>query len=448
MSIFKNFKYAGPIESSKSIVNRALILKAIHPSLKLKYISHAQDILDLEESLEQFKNYIDQNLKDQGQNKISTELTLYVGSGGTTFRFLALFLSKYMGQWNLKISSQLAKRPHEDLIKILSQLGVNAQYYKDINAVDEIKTEITASIKNDNLTKIKNENKMGLLTLHSNFWQANSVEVDFSKSSQFFTALALAASDSKTKFTINCLNRDQSSGYESITLDLLKKIGVQVEDHGNSVEIQNLEIKSSEVSVGADWSSVIYILSFCFSGSKVEITNLDLKSLEPDLNGLEFLKQMGLKYKIESSDNFSVLKTLPSELNSNTKFLDLKNNPDLFPQLVILMSQMAEFHKTEVQIQFMKQLVYKESDRLNVMIDVLKELGFKVKVENQILTLQTTVDVDKYKKSKTFSFDSKSDHRLIMCFELLKSFGYKVSYNNKDEVKKSFSNFFEILHGQ
>lgn len=428
MSPRKSFKYSGLIESSKSIVNRALILQAIHPNLKIKYTSQAQDILDLERCLNLFKNHVDQNLKNETKTK---DLVLDVGSGGTTFRFLTLFLSKYLGTWHLKLSNQLSKRPHDDLMKILKQLGVFVEFHKNMESSNESSLE----------------NQGGLLTLKSNFWQSDKVDVDFSKSSQFFTGLALAASDSKKPFIINCNNRDQSSGYEFITLELLKQMGVQVLDQGESIQIQNPGIDPVEINVGADWSSVIYILSFCFSGAEIEITNLDLKSPEPDLKGLEFLKQMGLELEIEASKTFTILKAKPSQLNSKLRVLDLKNNPDLFPQLVVLLSQMASKHGVSVQVEYMNQLIYKESDRLNVMIEILIELGFKVKIEKQILTIQATSDVEVNKSTKDFNFNSKSDHRLIMCFELLKSFGYNIHYSHKDEVKKSFSNFFEIIYG-
>lgn len=422
MSSYKKFKYIGPIESSKSIVNRALILKAIHPQLNLTYNSQAQDVLDLNECLEKFSDLKDQEFKQKTNSDFNT--SFYVGSGGTTFRFLALFLSKYLGTWNIKLSEQLAQRPSEDLVKVLNQLGVEVLFSKGLNS--EFET---------------------LMTIKSNFWKTNTVSVDFLKSSQFFSAIALAASDSKNEFTILCENRHESSGYEIITLDLLRKIGVQVEDLGHKVKIKNLSSEGHHLSVGADWSSIIYLLSFCFSGSEIEITNIDFESLEPDKKGLDILKSLGLSFEIEKNNGFSRVRCESSDLGRNTLEINLTHNPDLFPQFAVLLSQISLKYQVETKIEYPKQLIYKESNRLDQMKKVLISLGFDVLIKENIFTIKSNSTVEALRFEKSFNFDSKLDHRLIMSFELLKSFGYNIKYNDKDEVKKSFANFFEIING-
>lgn len=403
----KSFQYSGIIESSKSIVNRALILKAIHPHLKLNYTSQAKDILLLETAIQDFKK--------------QTSTRFDVGSGGTTFRFLSLFLSKYLGTWNLKLSSQLVSRPYQDLVDVLTQLGV---------------TVLDQNIKLDHV-----------FTLKSSFWTSNEVTVDFAKSSQFFSGLALAASD-KTQFTIHCKNRNLTSGYENITLDLLKKMGVTVLDQDSKVVIQNQgSASATEISVGADWSSVIYLLSFCFSGSSIEIKNIDLNSLEPDRKGLEFLLQLGLKLSFQGEGQLTTITAEPSNLETQIQSLNFKTNPDLFPILMVLISQYVVKSKSDFEIHYPEQLAFKESDRLGAMIEVLTQLGFEVlKPKHEVLILRATDKVEDL-KLKSYLFDSKKDHRLIMSYELLKSFGYKIDYNDKDEVQKSFSNFFEIIYG-
>lgn len=407
---FKSFNYSGVIESSKSIVNRALILQAIHPQLKVNYISEAQDVVLLKKALQQFKDD-----KESYNNKDS--ILFDVGSGGTTFRFLSLFLSKYLGTWRLKLSDQLISRPYDDLIYLLEQLGVQV---------------LDQNLKKNNIFKIK-----------SSFWTSKEVTVDFEKSSQFFSAVALAASDCKTDFIIHCQNREKSSGYEEITLDLIKKLGVNVHDKGSQVILHNPGVASYEktINVGADWSSVIYLLSFCFSGANIAITNMDVLSKEPDKKGLELLQQFGLEIKEH--------KALSSKLMFKDEHIDLRHNPDLFPVMVVLASQwlLNQQKASSLRILYPQQLVYKESDRLTSMIDVMIQLGFCVKDQKSQglhISFQSQVEEQKHKEHY---FDSKKDHRLIMSYELLKSFGYKVHYDHKEEVKKSFSNFFEIIYG-
>lgn len=439
MSSHLVFDYSGPLESSKSIVNRALILQAIHPTLKINYQSDAKDIQDLEKALEAIK-----------QRKSDSTLSLDVGSGGTTFRFLSLYLSKFLGTWTFKMSPQLAKRPKQDLVEILNQLGTAVIEWPPMDQQTLSDAQSTESSVKDQRTDRESRISDDLtFKMRSQFWTTDQVEVDFLRSSQFFSGIALAASDSKQKFTIKCLNRKLGSGYEEITLELLRSLGIKVEDKLEEVVIQKTaEIKrDSKINVGADWSSIIYLISFCFSGSKVKITNADFKSFEPDKQGLNFLKDLGLKFKIDEGDEFSTLVATPSTLSDSKSILDLKRNPDLFPVITGLLSQLALKEKSTLSLKFPEQLKYKESNRLDAMLTVLATMGFQTSVERDLLTLSPTQKAAQIRSNESLKLDANADHRLIMSFELLKSFGYKINYKDAEEVQKSFANFFEILNG-
>ncbi len=413
-----SFHYSGKIESSKSIVNRALILKALMPSLTLEYLSQAEDVLNLENCIKKFNQF---------QNQKSDDHTFDVGSGGTTFRFFSLFLSRHPGLWKIKMSDQLAKRPYQDLLEILNQLCVDTE-----------------------ITKISHET---LLIIKSKGWKKNTCTVDLSKSSQFLSGVLLSAINLNGPFEIKCLNRELSSGYEIITLDLLNQISVNYVDQKHRILIQpssalnKITSKKISINVGADWSSVISILCFCFSGSTIEITNINITSKEPDLHGLEFLKAMGLLMETDSS-NAAALSARPSQLKA-LKEINLEKNPDLFPVFSVLASQMALNHNCEVTMKYPEQLIYKESNRLKAMMNVLEEMGFLITndIKNQILKIKSSNECISIRSKSEFQFESHSDHRLVMSFELLKSFGYKIKYNHPECVKKSFHNFFEILNG-
>lgn len=407
-----SFNYIGQIESSKSMVNRGLILKALLPNLKLKYISHADDVRYLEGCLNDFSKSENEKLFD-------------VGSGGTTFRFLALFLSRHPGVWKLKISNQLANRPQDGLLNILNQLGIQGEVIKE-----------------------KNENNF---VLNTKGWLKNFCTVDLSKSSQFLSGLLLSSVNLMEPFHINCRNRNLSSGYEIITLDLLDKIGIEHQDLGDEIIINPIKNnhKNFEISIGADWSSVISLLCFCFSGSSIDITNIDLKSKEPDVKGLDFLKEIGLEYNIINDLNFSRIQAKPSQLQKPKKIISLEKNPDLFPMLSIVASQIVLKTKSEVSIRYPEQLIYKESDRLGAIIKILNSLGYTISHDKneKLIKINFSSKCDDFKFNVVFDFNSESDHRLVMCFELLKSFGYKINYNDPECVKKSFHNFFEIING-
>ena len=232
-----SFSYRGFIESSKSLVNRGLILKYLHPELKLIYKSRAQDILVLERALLGLR---------QGQSEF------HLGNSGSGFRFFSILLTALKGSWKIKVSSQLAQRPHEDFLSLSEQLGVNRTWEKDTLIID------------------------------SQGWKpsVSRIEVDLKRTSQFLSGLYLVATSYHSSLEISKLNAKNSSGYDQMTQSFIKSLKGQF---------------NGDKAIGADWSSLIYLLSFCFLGAQIEVFNVDFSSPEPDLRGLKVLEFFGFK---------------------------------------------------------------------------------------------------------------------------------------------------------
>ena len=174
------------LSSSKSEFNRALILQALYPTISISGHSAADDVRVMQRALSQQKGDIDCH------------------HAGTALRFLtAYFASREGVSVVLKGSTRLHERPIATLVSALRKLGASITYVE----------------------------KEGFPPLHiaGKKLQNNSVAISAAQSSQFVTALLLIAPSLSNGLELHLEDEVVSPPYITMTLDLLKSIGVSTE---------------------------------------------------------------------------------------------------------------------------------------------------------------------------------------------------------------------------
>lgn len=379
-------EFEGQIASSKSLVNRYLILKQGHPDLNLKWDSKASDVLYLQKSLEDHK----------------AERLLYVGEGGTTLRFLSLYLSTQKGEWILKGKESLFRRPQDDLAQALRDLGVEVKFGEES------------------------------LVLNSEGWKAQHLKTSLAKTTQVATGLILSALASRQKIDLEILDLEEGSGYLDTTLKFIKELGFSYQWQENTLCLDGEQeaVSPSYKHIESDWSSAafIYVLAALFGEARV--FGLFKQSVQPDSIVLEILKSSGVQVsgvKVKKSEQVY----FPIQAN-------LQRCPDLFPVLCVF----ACFCRGESRVYGAPQLIYKETNRMEWMYRLLSLCGYKV------LRLKDGLHIfgqgKRLVEHKPFSFDVSKDHRLFMAAEILRRMGYQIEINGKDSVQKSFPEFLEM----
>src|SRR6185437_8076628 len=106
----EDFHFNGKVPTSKSILNRALIIQSFAPEVRVVGDSQADDVRLMRDGL-----------LNISQNEIGC------GDAGTVLRFLALRISRLPGTHVLTGSERLFSRPQSELIPILSQLSIDAE---------------------------------------------------------------------------------------------------------------------------------------------------------------------------------------------------------------------------------------------------------------------------------------------------------------------------------
>ena len=223
-------------------------------------------------------------------------------------------------------------------------------------------------------------------------------------------ALPLLCGDSE----IRVLPPVESRAYIDLTVDVLKKAGIEiVEKEENVFSIKgNQRYVGGEYVVEGDWSNGAMLLALNELGGNVEVVGLDENSVQGD----------------------KVCKTIFKELNEKKAVIDLANCPDLAPIAFCMaaVKKGATFVGT-------KRLKIKESDRAQAMAQELAKFGIDVEVrENEVVIHKNDI------KTPDCAICGHNDHRIVMaCSILLSTVGGVI--DGAEAVKKSFPNFFETI---
>ncbi|MBT3169208.1 MAG: 3-phosphoshikimate 1-carboxyvinyltransferase [Candidatus Cloacimonetes bacterium] len=389
------------IEGSKSIINRVLIISSfLQKPLKIKNISHCDDVQTLIENLKIFGMKFEINEDKMliiPTQKFENHQSYFIKDAGTAFRFLlAKFrtTSKFMGKMN--ISNQLKNRPIKPLTDLL-----------EIDVFD-----YPFELLGKKITK-------------SHF------EIKGDISSQFISSLLLSVPNFPNDLQIIQKGKMVSQKYVDMTISIMNDFGIKVEKNGRNIFVkagQNYK-NLTTYEVEPDFSSACYFWAFsALTGKKIEIKTSVKKSIQPDFNFLQILGKMGAKINFQNN----VIWIEKDRLNGIE--IDMSTMPDQVPTLSIL----ALFASSKTVIKNISHLQFKESNRIENLIFELSKIGAKIVFQNGKLMIEPLNNILKNAKLKTFN-----DHRLVMSFHLLKALIPNIQIENFNAENKSFPKFFE-----
>lgn len=236
-------------------------------------------------------------------------------------------------------------------------------------------------------------------------------------SSQFVTglmfALPLADEDSEIVLT----SRLESRPYVNITIDTLKRFGIDITESDTGFFIKGgQKYRPNSEHIEGDYSQAAFFCVANALGSDVRIDNLNPESVQGDKKILEIVKDACLDGKI------------------NGFRADCSDIPDLVPILSVL----GAFGSTVSVIYNAERLKIKESNRLETTAAFLNELGGDVKVTDDGLIITPTNNMH------GGTVDSFGDHRIAMAAAVaaLRTSG-DVILKGAESVEKSYPDFFK-----
>lgn len=392
------------ITGSKSESNRLLILNALFDnSIEIKNLSNSEDTELLQNALKNSGNEID------------------IHHAGTAMRFLTAYLST---QENREViltgSERMKQRPIGILVEALKSLGAEISY-------------------------LENEGFPPLLIKGKKI-EKDFVELDANISSQYITALMLIAPKLENGLAIHLNGKITSLPYLMMTVQLLERIGIQVERNGNVFKIHPIEsIDKQEIMVESDWSSASYFYSLAALSEhpEIKINSFFENSLQGDFALIEIYKNhfgidsefIGNQILLKRNSKFKIDKE--SNLRfQNSKFeLNLNSSPDIAQTIAVTCAGL----KIKCKLTGLETLSIKETDRLTALKVELKKVGAIVEITKDSLEI-----IDFEETIETPVIETYNDHRMAMSFAPLCVLR-ELNIKNPDVVKKSYPDFWSDL---
>ena len=387
----KKFHFVGRGPASKSLLNRAWIVKSYFPDFQITNSSTCDDIKIIKTAIQNFK-----------QNK-----EIFCGQSASAFRFMALRVSREKGCHILTGSEQLLKRPHQPLLTILRQLGVECSFHKT---------------------------KKLIIKSHGWMPQGDSLIVPSQISSQFASAVLLNGWNLDNDFFISLEGSVVSSRYLDMTVSFLKNLGFQIQGQPPEFKIlKKQKLSQYTYTAEPDMSCLFTLACFAVLNGKAVFTPWCENSLQPDAVFPDILEKMGVS--IEHKNNSLKVKTCPLLKGCS---LNLSSTPDLFPCLSVLCALTCG----QSHLFGAGHLKYKESSRLLLIAELMQKINRKIELQDNGLKIHgSTIRENK----ETIFFDPQDDHRMAMAGALLKFSGFDIEIKNPSCVNKSFPEFWRII---
>lgn len=396
-----------PLDGSKSLSNRALIILALagaDPDHWLRHVSTSKDTLTL-------------------RRLLSQENTVYdAGDAGTTFRFLTAWLAIRPGVQTLTGSKRMRERPVGALVQALRALGADIQYL-------EKEGYPPLRIGEPGLTR----------------GTGRRIVVDAGVSSQFLSALLMIGPYLPEGLELVPEGRLVSRPYLEMTMHIMRWFGAVVDWVGDAVVVQPGAYQPCPLTIEADWSAASYWYALAAFAEEADLTLEGLYS--GSWQGDAVVKDMMEVFGVETVFNKQMARdyegrlwlrkrsgALPSVFRWN--FLEC---PDIAQTLAVVCGGLGvpgEFTGLET-------LAIKETDRTAALQQELAKTGVSFSPAPDKATFHISGKA-RWKPDSAPRFATYGDHRMAMAFAPLAMFG-TVEIENPAVVAKSYPQFWEHL---
>ena len=401
------------VPGSKSLSNRALLLAALaEGETELTNLLDSEDIEHMLNALTKLGiNYRLSEDKTQcvvqgngGAFNVAEPLELFLGNAGTAMRPLCAALAASNVDTVLTGEPRMEERPIGDLVDALREAQADVTY-----------------LKNEGYPPLQIKGK----TLNG-----GEMSVDGSVSSQFLTALLMAAPLFSGDVTIRIKGELVSKPYIDITLDTMAKFGVSVDNDNYQTFTVSGEAKyvaPGKFMVEGDASSASYFLAAgAIKGGTVRVTGIGQNSVQGDIRFADVLEAMGAK--VVWNDEYVEVTGAPLKGVN----MDMNHIPDA-AMTIATTALFAEGPTTMTNIYNWR---VKETDRLAAMAAELQKLGAKVEEGHDYITVWPTDSL------KHAEIDTYNDHRIAMCFSLVALSDTPVTINDPGCTRKTFPDYF------
>ena len=400
------------VPASKSITNRALLLAALsRGTVALTGGALSEDtraflncLVALGIRVERRENTL--LVFGCGGNIPEKRASINVESAGTAARFLTVALAFCGGDYMLDASEQMKRRPMKEILDLLREAGVQIECLEEADRFP--------------------------FRLRSGGITASSITADTEKSSQYASALLMAAGALDHPFTLRLTGPRTHGSYIGITLRLLTAFNVPFERKGDEIVVSPSDNPPAHYEIEPDVSGACYFyaLSLLFR-TRVLVRGVQQDSMQGDMKFLDLLKDKGVRF---TQTDEGLLADGRSVASFGGFDADMKD----FSDQALTVAALAPFATSETHIRNVGHIRLQECDRMQAITVNLNALGVPAEISGDDIVIRPA-------PVRGGTVQTFGDHRVAMAFALIGLKTGNVTIENPACCKKTFENYFELL---
>ncbi len=402
------------IVGDKSISHRALILGALfQKTTRIYNILESDDVVTTMNALRTLgcninmhKGYVEINGIDF--DKLEGKYQIECNNSGTTARLLIGLLSSYNIEVTYSGDASLSKRPMKRVLEPLSLMGLNV----------DMKDTLPLTIRGTRLKGIK-----------------YNMQID---SAQVKSAILLASLNAEGITTV--VEKNKSRNHTEL---MLKYYNSNIVVNDKEITLSKSNLISKDIYVPGDISSASFIIVAILISNNKEILIKNLSINETRTGILELLDIIGATYEIRNIKYYGYEKVGDLYLKSGFNKKGFTINEEVIPKLIDeipIISVISLLITDKTAIKGVNELIKKESNRLQSVIDIINNCGGNALFEGNNLYIEGT---DYIMDNKVITND---DHRISMMGSVLKLLNNNIEVDNIECQNISYPNFDQIIN--
>lgn len=385
---------------SKSITNRALLLAGLAKGTsRLTGALKSDDTRYMAEALRAMGVSVDEPdattfvVTGTGELKPPAE-PLFLGNAGTATRFLTAALALGHGRYVVDGDEHMRKRPIKPLVEALQSLGVTIEAPTGCPPVTIDATGV---------------------------FKSNRVVIDAGLSSQYVSALQMAAACGSEPFTIELAGADIGArGYIDLTLAAMRAFGAKVsQPTAASWQIEPTGYTATDFHIEPDASAATYLWGAeVLTGGAIDIGTPSDQFTQPDA---------------KAHDVIAAFPHMPT-------VIDGSQMQDAIPTIAVL----AAFNAAPVRFVGIANLRVKECDRIRALSTGLNNIrpGLAVEEGDDLIVHS---DPSLAGQSLAAEIDTFADHRIAMSFALAGLMIHDITILDPGCVAKTYPGYWDAL---
>jgi 3-phosphoshikimate 1-carboxyvinyltransferase len=404
------------VPGSKSITNRALLIAGLASGESvLSGMLFSDDTRYMAEALANLGLVVETDCQAETAHIVGGDgrfpnpsADLYVGNSGTTMRFLTAALSVGKGRYRVDGNERMRSRPIGPLLDALNALGSSAQ----------------SEAGND----------CPPVVIETSGLEGGRCSMDGGLSSQYFSALLMAAPYARRDIELSVVGDLVSKPYMDITVAVMRDFGVEAELDRKTWRTfrvragQRYGGRSYQIEPDASNASYFFAAA-AVTGGRVCVPGLGRTSTQGDLNFVRALERMGATVTMTNSATEVI-----GPAGGRLRGIEIDMNA--ISDTAQTMAAIAPFADGPTTIRGIAHNRHKETDRIADLATELRKIGQDVVEFEDGLTITPRTVVP----AQIATYD---DHRMAMSFAVTGLRAEGIEILDPGCTAKTFPDFFE-----